>query len=44
MKTLAALDWAPHLSALREVGCVISSNDVRIKGMTATFTVPVLVV
>jgi len=44
METLAVLDGASHLSALREIGRVISSNGVRIERMAAPFTVPVLVV
>ena len=43
-KTLAVLDGTPHLSALEEIACVISRDDVRIEGMAASFTVPILVV
>ena len=43
-QTLAVFDGASHLSALRKVACVKSSDDVRIEGMAASFTVPALVV
>jgi hypothetical protein len=42
-KTRAILDGASHLSALREIACVISHDDVRIKGMATSFTVSILV-